>query len=241
MLTTFLQSASRSSELRGDFSTSRVNRYGVVSSAPCFMVYNLSLVTFNSRLKDLHIRRLTLNKDIKSLEEALQNPASQLNLSRSNILTTTPITSYGLGGNASGQQGGFCTPSGPAAEYFHPASAHLVPGTAGPSMGGGLDFRQPSFTPVPWENNSGLHQTPGGFLSTFDSSGPRVGLQLQGGPPRFGDVNYVEGSSDLQWSKNDFPWSRELVVRFFNLDFCILIMQNKFDLSRIPYYWLQHL
>lgn len=55
----------------------------------------------NPRLKDLvgtlHIGRLTLNKDIKSLEEALQNPASQMNLSRSNIPPTTPINSYGLG------------------------------------------------------------------------------------------------------------------------------------------------
>jgi hypothetical protein len=219
-----------------------VNRYGVASSAPWFMVQIQVWLPSNPRLKDLvgtlHIGRLTLNKDIKSLEEALQNPASQMNLSRSNIPPTTPINSYGLGGNASGQQGGFCTPSGPAVEYYNPASARLVhglSGTAGSSMGGGLDFRQPSFTPVPWENNSGLHQNPGGFSSTFDSSGPRVGLQLQGGPPRFGDVNYVEGSSDLQWSKSDFPWSRELVVRSFKLEFCMLIIQNRFGLSMISY------
>lgn len=219
-----------------------MNSYGDASSAPWFMVsirfgYHQTLDS-KDLVGTLCFGRLTLNKDIKSLEEALQNPTSQMNLSHSNIPPTTPINSYGLGGNASGQQGGFCTPSGPAAEYYNSASARLghgLPGTAGSSMGGGLDFRQPSFTPGPWENTSGLHQNPGGFSSTFDSSGPRVGLQLQGGPPRFGDVNYVEGSSDLQWSKNDFPWSRELVVRFFKLDFCMLIIQNRFGLSMISY------
>lgn len=75
------------------------------------------------------------------------------------------------------------------------------------------DFRQPSFTPAPWDNSAGNYETVGEFPSSFDSLGPRVGLQLQGGPPQFLDVNYTEGSSETQYRKDDFPWSRELVVR----------------------------
>lgn len=75
------------------------------------------------------------------------------------------------------------------------------------------DFRQPSFTPTPWDNNISAYQRAGEFPSSFDSLGPRVGLQLQGGPPQFLDVNYTEGSSETQYRKDDFPWSRELVVR----------------------------
>ena len=78
------------------------------------------------------------------------------------------------------------------------------------------DFRQPSFTSMAWDNNT-AYQTPGGFPSSLDSLGPRVGLQLQGGPPQFMDVNYTEGSSETLYSKNDFPWSRELVVSNLSL------------------------
>ncbi|KAG0568238.1 hypothetical protein KC19_6G005000 [Ceratodon purpureus] len=165
------------------------------------------------RFQELRLERTELNKDIKALEEALKNPTSHINQRRSNLPPSTPYQARGPG-YPSGQQNGFCTPTGSAADYYNPASARPAfdpPGSAGLYGGGGMnDFRQPSFTSMAWDNNT-AYQTPGGFPSSLDSLGPRVGLQLQGGPPQFMDVNYTEGSSETLYSKNDFPWSRELV------------------------------
>ena len=162
--------------------------------------------------------RTELNKDIKALEEALKNPTSQMNQHRANLPPTTPFQARGPG-YLSGQQNGFTTPTGSAADYFNPASAR-PPGLTGVYGGGGTnDFRQPSFTSMAWDNTN-AHQTPGGFPSSLDSLGPRVGLQLQGGPPQFLDVNYTEGSSETLYSKSDFPWSRELIVRILSLWRC---------------------
>lgn len=161
--------------------------------------------------------RTELNKDIKALEEALKNPTSQLKQVRSNLPPATPYHAPEPG-RPTGQQNGFCTPAGSAADYHNLTSArpgYGPPGSTGPNWGGGLsDFRQPRFTtPAPWDNSAANYETVGEFPSSFDSLGPRVGLQLQGGPPQFLDVNYTEGSSETQYRKDDFPWSRELVVR----------------------------
>lgn len=181
--------------------------------------------------------RTELNKEIKALEEALKNPTSQGNQYRSNHPPAAPYQAHGPG-HPPGLQNVFCTPTGSAAEYFNPASARPasgLPGSMGPNRGEGLnDFRQPSFTSTPWDNNSGAYQTPGGFPSSFDSSGPRVGLQLQGGPPQFLDVNFTEGSAETQYNKDDFPWSRELVVRY---DFHLRWMFVRRQLMRFLSWW----
>lgn len=164
----------------------------------------------------LRSTRTELNKEIKALEEVLKNSTSQVNQYRSNHPPATPYHAQGPG-NPSGFQNGFCTPTGAAADYFNPASARQAsgfPGSIGPSRGEVVnDFRQPSFTSTPWDNNTSAYQTPGGFATSFDSLGPRVGLQLQGGPPQFLDVSFTEGSAETQYSKDNFPWSKELVVR----------------------------
>ena len=175
--------------------------------------------------------RTELNKDIKALEEILKNPTSQLNQRQSNLPPTTPFHAHGPG-YSSGHQIGFCTPTGSAADYYNPASARPAyepPGSTGLNGGGVNDFRQPSFNSMAWDTNS-AYQTPGGFPSSLDSLGPRVGLQLQGGPPQFMDVNYTEGSSETQYSKNDFPWSRELVVRISFLQRCSSVRSRLFCL-----------
>jgi hypothetical protein len=164
----------------------------------------------------LRFTRTELNKEIKALEEALKNPTSQVNHYRSNHPPATPYHAHGPG-HPSGLQNGFNTPTGSAAEYFNPASARPasgLPGSMGPNRVEGLnDFRQPSFASTPWDNSAAAYQTPGGFPSSFDSLGPRVGLQLQGGRPQFLDVNFTDGSTETQYNRDDFPWSRELVVR----------------------------
>lgn len=32
--------------------------------------------------------------------------------------------------------------------------------------------------------------------------------------PKYVDVNYIEGSSDKKWSRQDFPWTKKLEVGF---------------------------
>jgi len=51
---------------------------------------------------------------------------------------------------------------------------------------------------TPWGNNAGPYQTPGGFQSSFDSSGPPVDLELQGGCPQFGGINFTDDSVATQ-------------------------------------------
>ncbi len=161
--------------------------------------------------------RSTLNKEIKALEQHLQTLVFHEKQNLSAVQNPIMLgNSYAPGGHGFGQQNGFCTPTNAAADYYNPAATRLTgnfsgTGTNGYVGGGAGNFPQPSFPPTSWENNSnGTYD----ILSTssFDSLGPRVGLQMQSGPPQFSEVNYSEGSSDPQWCKKDFPWTRKLEV-----------------------------
>lgn len=64
----------------------------------------------------------------------------------------------------------------------------------------------------PYKENLGPQEWP----STFPPFDPQMGVGQGSGfkaaPVQFTDVNYTEGSTDKQWSRRDFSWTRELEV-----------------------------
>ncbi|KAF9599859.1 hypothetical protein IFM89_001805 [Coptis chinensis] len=46
--------------------------------------------------------------------------------------------------------------------------------------------------------------------STSFSSFDRFSVEREAYIPKFGEVNYIEGSQDKRWSSCDFPWTRKL-------------------------------
>ncbi|KAJ7531759.1 hypothetical protein O6H91_14G057500 [Diphasiastrum complanatum] len=156
----------------------------------------------------LRMERLALNKQIQFLEQKLVVGNFSDNKRNSSWSASIPPNSHPIGHPLPGEYNAFHA-NHKQGEYSSPYGVHAsdqFTTFVGKSSFGGvsrLDFEQGftcAETVAPaWTSLTGQspHGKPLGFVN---------------GPPRFSDVNYSEGSTDRQWSKRDFPWTKELEV-----------------------------
>ncbi|KAI5066012.1 hypothetical protein GOP47_0018636 [Adiantum capillus-veneris] len=141
--------------------------------------------------EELRVERLSLNNEIQLLEYHLQSSVLSDERRISHFSAGVPPANSVSNIRNSGGQASFLTPIR-TNENYGAQSMHHSKNFTSFAPGGEVMF-----------GNTDSFKTPSPSFSTFQTSIPRVQVE---------NVNYSEGSGDKQWSKRDFPWTRELEI-----------------------------
>ncbi|KAL3689189.1 hypothetical protein R1sor_015498 [Riccia sorocarpa] len=166
-----------------------------------------------ARSEELRVQRATLNKEIQHLEKHLQSMTHD----EVRNATSGAAGAHGLhpmDGQTSALQNGLMghrnyadsVSSFPTNGHYSTVSESC--GSAG--VGVRVEQEQANFMMMHKENLGPFQNTSANFSSFENQMGSASGFLKT--PSPFTEVNYTEGSMDKQWSRRDFPWTRELEV-----------------------------
>ncbi|CAM6100420.1 unnamed protein product [Calypogeia fissa] len=166
-----------------------------------------------SRSEELRVQRVSLNKEIKHLEEQLQSGADARRPSGSPQLSNPDVHIPGV--HTPLPQNGHM-----GVRNFADAAPNVTPSSYSQfssfnesyaSVGSRVEYGQNLFS-SPYKENVGPYEMASNFPAFDNQTGGGQGFGLKATPGPYTDVNYSDGSTDRQWSRKDFSWTRELEI-----------------------------
>ncbi|KAL2631335.1 hypothetical protein R1flu_016021 [Riccia fluitans] len=164
-----------------------------------------------ARSEELRMQRANLNKGIQHLEKQLQSMSHEETRSNSTSGAAGAPGLHSMDGQTSMLQNGLIGHRNYAdsVSSFSTNGHYYVSESFG-SAGVRFQQEQATFTMMQKENMGPFQNTTATF-SSFENQMSSVSGFCKT-PTPFTEVNYTEGSTDKQWSRRDFPWTRELEV-----------------------------